>query len=90
MMHSCKVAACQPPIIKPDKIGGVVHGTDIAPNGGTNPYKIEKYVMIPDKVGTIKNGRNIIGFKTIVKPNKIGSLILNKPGIKDNLPNVFI
>ena len=36
------------------------------------------------------NGTNIAGFKTIGKPNNIGSFIPNIPGTNDILPRFFI
>ena len=74
-------------MMNPEMIGGVVQGTVIAENKGTNPVARAKYVIIPERTGIPINGRAKKGFITIGVPNKIGSLMLKIPGTPPNFPN---
>ena len=67
-------------MMNPEMIGGVVQGTVIAENKGTNPVARAKYVIIPERTGIPINGRAKKGFIIIGVPNKIGSLMLKIPG----------
>ena len=73
--------------MKPESIGGVVHGGNCPPIGGSIPVLIAKYNNIAFTTGTAINGTPIIGFITIGVPNNIGSLMLNKADGADNLPS---
>src|SRR5699024_6863464 len=77
----------QPPNKNPDIIGGVVHGTVIPLNGGTNPKYIAPYIKSPTNVGVKTKGISKNGFKTIGVPKITGSLILNSEGINESLPS---
>lgn len=57
--------------------------------GVTKPELIAKYATTALIIGTITNGKNIVGFKTIGNPNDTGSLIPNNPGINATFPTAL-
>lgn len=87
---ACSNAPTQFVARNPDITSGVVHGILTPEHIGTKFIAIAKYDITMFIVGTNMNGTNIAGFKTIGKPNNIGSFIPNIPGTNDILPRFFI
>src|SRR5699024_2971687 len=79
----------QSPVVKaPENGGGVVQGT-ITNGFPTRPVAMETYVITVTTKGTIINGINKIGFKTIGVPKITGSLMLNTLDQIDIRPRFF-
>ena len=68
-------------------IGANIVNGSFAIISGIIPETTAKYDTVVVTNGVITNGIIRIGFITIGAPKIIGSLILNKPGTNDNLPN---
>lgn len=66
----------------PPITGGVTHG-GITVAAGTSPVDVAKYATVTKTIGVRINGINITGFKTIGRPNIVGSLMLKTPGAID-------
>ena len=77
------------PVAKNDSNNGGVTQATCCDTGATHPSTVAKYPIEIEITGASKNGMNMIGFKTIGKPNKIGSLMLKIPGPIDNLATVL-